>query len=365
MRAARSRSPTQPLGKRDSSALQLPPDRVDHRHRLGLGTRLSLGPFNPLPVPALSPRTNSRLLSPPPPACVGPPLPKPKHRAVFYAKHHRAPSRNPSVLAVAMPSCKLSGVPSAAGSTSPVGLQAFSQPFKQVPAVSGSGLKLQQSVHHGQFEEAMQVWQAVKPLLLPFSVVLQDLEHSSHAGELEVGLLRTVSEVTALRYLRVLLKFLQQLDELWQLSWDMASQAVGLGASLRQAAPGIVSFALEAGQLPGACTYFPDFASTGASSCGGRFSLRLRLIALVRLAASSLGVYDVLILLSARPGVQDKDFARWHASGLPHFRGVRFGLTGSPNLARTLSRDPCWGLAGDACCIWAVGLSRLLVVYMA
>ena len=77
--AARSRSPTQPLGKRDPSTLQLPPDRVDHRHRLGLGTRLSLGPFNPLPAPALSPRTNSRLLSPPPPACVGPALPKPKH----------------------------------------------------------------------------------------------------------------------------------------------------------------------------------------------------------------------------------------------------------------------------------------------
>ncbi|CAE7265839.1 unnamed protein product, partial [Symbiodinium necroappetens] len=105
-------------------------------------------------------------------------------------------------------------------------VEAFQHSGMQVPVSAGTGLTLQQGVHQQQFEDVRQLWSSIKPLLLPFSVVLQDLEVSSHAGELELGLLRTVSEVTALRYLRTLRKFLLQLDELWNLSWDMASQAV-------------------------------------------------------------------------------------------------------------------------------------------
>ena len=169
----RSRSPPRLLQQREGSKLQLPSDRVDHRHRLGLGSRLGLGPFNPVPAPTISPRSVSGNSWPSPKPGCAPAPPMPKHRAAFYAKHSRAPTRGSGASGMLASSCKSSSAPAAAGLGSPV-----------LPQVS------------------------------------------AHAGELELGLLRTVSEVTALRYLRIVHKFLLQLKELWNLSWDMASQAV-------------------------------------------------------------------------------------------------------------------------------------------
>ena len=222
----RSRSPPRLLQQREGSRLQLPSDRVDHRHRLGLGSRLGLGPFNPAPAPTLSPRSVSCPSRPSPKPGCAPAPPMPKHRAAFYAKHSRAPTRGSGASAMLASSCKSSGAPAAAGLGSPVLPQAPRVIGMQSPVSAGTGLTLQQDLHQQQFQDVWQLWSSVKPFLLPFSVVLQDLEVSAHAGELELGLLRTVSEVTALRYLRIVHKFLLQLDELWNLSWDMASQAV-------------------------------------------------------------------------------------------------------------------------------------------
>ena len=361
----RSRSPPRPLQQREISGLQLPADRVDHRHRLGLGSRLA---------PTLSPRSAPSSLRPSPKPGNGPALPMPKHRAAFYAKHTRAPSRGLAASAMLGPSCKSEGAPAATGLRSPVLPQASQLSGMQVSVSAGTGLTLQQGVHQQQFEDVRQLWSSIKPLLLPFSVVLQDLEVSSHAGELEIGLLRTVSEVTALRYLRTLHKFLLQLDELWNLSWDMASQAVtvdcillssseyhqgsALGckalpapcggslrgalsyprrsASLRQVAPRVVSFTLEAGQLPGARAHLSYAACAGITLGWSRLDLCLWLLALVGLTASPLGVLDVFVILSACPGVQDKDISSGRASSFSHFRGSRFGFRGSPNLACAL-----------------------------
>ncbi|CAE7234980.1 unnamed protein product [Symbiodinium sp. CCMP2592] len=100
----------------------------------------------------------------------------------------------------------------------PLLLQATSQQVRP-------GLTLQQSLHQEQFARVLLIWVLVRPLVLSFSPILQDLASSVNAPELELGLLRTVTETTALRYLQVVHKFLQQLHTLWQLTWDTASQS--------------------------------------------------------------------------------------------------------------------------------------------
>ena len=56
-----------------------------------------------------------------------------------------------------------------------------------------SGLTLQQGLHQQQFDNVLLIWELVRPLVAPFSLVLQDLERSSNSSELELGLLRTVA----------------------------------------------------------------------------------------------------------------------------------------------------------------------------
>ena len=63
----------------------------DHRHRLGLGSRLQLRPARPLPSPAVLPRSTRPCLIPPAAATATPPMPRAKQRAAFYAKHNRVP----------------------------------------------------------------------------------------------------------------------------------------------------------------------------------------------------------------------------------------------------------------------------------
>ncbi|CAE7578370.1 unnamed protein product [Symbiodinium sp. CCMP2592] len=202
---------------------------VDHRHKLSIGSKIPLGPFRPLPAPAPVPR--SRVASPSvggrPGLC--PPVPRAKNRAAFYAKHNRVPlvggthglSVPAAVSKIVSPAG--AGVSGSASRGTRNSLQAPS-PVVGRAAKSG-GLTLQQSVHQHQFASVLVIWELVKPLVLPFSPVLQDLQSSVRATDLELGLLRTVAESTALRYLQVVHKFLDQLRVLWNLSWDSASQS--------------------------------------------------------------------------------------------------------------------------------------------
>ena len=154
-------------------------------------------------------------------------MPRPKHRAAFYAKHNRVPhpsgGATSSRAAVGYPAVVPTS--SAASTAAMLGSGMLRPPRGGAGKQFQAGLTLQQSLHQQQFANVLLVWEIVRPLLLPFSPVLQDLKRSAHCSELELGLLRTVAESTAFRYLHVVRKFLEQLRELWNMTWDSASQS--------------------------------------------------------------------------------------------------------------------------------------------
>ena len=223
----RSRSPA-PLVDVPALPVQpLDPMHADHRHRLGLGSRLQLRPARPLPCPAVLPRSTRPCFIPPAASTATPPMPRAKQRAAFYAKHSRVP--RPAGTGVTSLHAAGSSPTVVPNSSAPPTLMLGSG--VQCPHRGGSvkqaqaGLTLQQSLHQQQFADVLLVWATVRPLLLAFSPVLQDLERSAHSADLELGLLRTVAESTALRYLHIVRKFLDQLRELWNMTWDSASQS--------------------------------------------------------------------------------------------------------------------------------------------
>ena len=203
--------------------------RVDHRHRLGLGSKLQLLPASPLPAPTPAPRSGLRVAAPSASLDSAPPLPRPKDRAPFYARHNRTPvPAAVSAPAPAVPATRalLAGL----AGRSPASAHDSGSTFVQTHRGwtrdgARSGLTLQQGLHQQQFDNVLLIWELVRPLVAPFSLVLQDLERSSNSSELELGLLRTVAETTACRYLQVVHKFLEQLRELWCLTWDVAKQS--------------------------------------------------------------------------------------------------------------------------------------------
>ena len=76
------------------------------------------------------------------------------------------------------------------------------------------GICLQQDVHAKVLANALKLWSKLRPMLQENSQVLQELEDSHHAQELERRLLAGVSESTLARYLQSLSKFLAALGAL-------------------------------------------------------------------------------------------------------------------------------------------------------
>jgi len=222
--SARSRSP-----KAAGTDLLLSSGRVaDHRHRMGLGHVTTVPPSCPFPAPPIARRSRSLGFVPAP--ALAPPLPLPKNRAAYYASHTRGPeilSASPPVVAT-VPSSGPSG-PLVSASAAPPRSSSLTAPHDSglpaKPLQPRLGLNLQHSLHAAAFASALLVWHTIRPLLLPFSPVLQDLQASQHRESLELGLLRTVSDTTVVRYLNVVQRFLEQLQLLWLLTWDRASQS--------------------------------------------------------------------------------------------------------------------------------------------
>ena len=187
----RSRSPA-PLVDVPALPVQpLDPMHADHRHRLGLGSRLQLRPARPLPCPAVLPRSTRPCFIPPAASTATPPMPRAKQRAAFYAKHSRVP--RPAGTGVTSLHAAGSSPTVVPNSSAPPTLMLGSG--VQCPHRGGSvkqaqaGLTLQQSLHQQQFADVLLVWATVRPLLLAFSPVLQDLERSAHSADLEIGTL--------------------------------------------------------------------------------------------------------------------------------------------------------------------------------
>ena len=101
-----------------------------------------------------------------------------------------------------------------AGSTLP---QKFAPPTRvgqKSTHTTTPGVCLQQDMHAKVLADAFKLWGKLRPLLQDSSEVLQDLDQSCHAQELERRLLTGVSENTLLRYLQCLASFLSALGSL-------------------------------------------------------------------------------------------------------------------------------------------------------
>ena len=115
-------------------------------------------------------------------------MPRAKQRAAFYAKHNRVPrpAGNGVTSSHAAGSSPAVVPNSSASPTVRLG-SGMLRPHRGGSAKHPGGPYSSASLHQQQFANVLLVWETVRPLLLAFSPVLQDLARSTHSAELELG----------------------------------------------------------------------------------------------------------------------------------------------------------------------------------